>query len=157
MVNIFRNLLQHIREYCEEAAIHGPQHIVSQRLALYERLVSFLWCSCFLFQSKIIFYQATLFFVFYLIPFPKYKTSNISFSWQGYMVLHIHWRSRVWLPALYSIFGEMVLFTSLYGCRLVKLWCGPNTISSHYNLLQQQNCWEATRKCPIDPALERTK
>ena len=39
MVNIFRILLQHIKEYCEAAAIHGPQHIVSQRLSIIERLV----------------------------------------------------------------------------------------------------------------------
>ena len=38
MVNIFRILLQHVKEYCEEAAIHGPQHIVSPRLAIFERL-----------------------------------------------------------------------------------------------------------------------
>ena len=136
MVNIFCNLLQHVREYCEEAAIHGPQHIVSQRLALYERLVSFLWCSCFLFQSKIIFYQATLFFFFYLIPIHKYKTSNISLTWQGNMVLHIHWWSRLWLPTLHTIPGEMVLFSSLYGSRLIYLWCCPNTISGYYNLLK---------------------
>ena len=39
MVNIFRILLQHVKEYCEEAAIHGPQHIVSPQLAIGERLV----------------------------------------------------------------------------------------------------------------------
>ena len=39
MVNIFRILLQHVIEYCEEAAIHGPQHIVSPQLAIRERLV----------------------------------------------------------------------------------------------------------------------
>ena len=39
MVNVFKIILQHIKEYCEEAAIHGPQHIVSQRLAIFERLV----------------------------------------------------------------------------------------------------------------------
>ena len=33
-------ILQHIKEYCEQAAIHGPQHIVSQRLSRLERLVS---------------------------------------------------------------------------------------------------------------------
>ena len=38
---MFRILLRHIKEYCEEAAIHGPQHIVSQRLAIFERLVLF--------------------------------------------------------------------------------------------------------------------
>ena len=32
-------ILQHIKEYCQEAAIHGPQHIVNQRLAFFERLV----------------------------------------------------------------------------------------------------------------------
>ena len=41
MINIFWILLQHVKEYCEEAAIHGPQHIVSPRLAILERLVLF--------------------------------------------------------------------------------------------------------------------
>ena len=35
---VIRILLQHVKEYCEEAAIHGPQHIVSPRLAIFERL-----------------------------------------------------------------------------------------------------------------------
>ena len=39
MVNFLKIILQHIKEYCEQAAIHGPQHIVSQRLAIFERLV----------------------------------------------------------------------------------------------------------------------
>ena len=39
MVNVCRVILQHIKEYCEEAAIHGPQHIVAHRLAVFERLV----------------------------------------------------------------------------------------------------------------------
>ena len=39
MVNVCRAILQHIKEYCEEAAIHGPQHIVAHRLAVFERLV----------------------------------------------------------------------------------------------------------------------
>ena len=26
-------------EYCEQAAIHGPQHIVAERLTIFERLV----------------------------------------------------------------------------------------------------------------------
>ena len=39
MVNIFQTLLRHLKEYCQEAAIHGPQHIVSPRLAIFERLV----------------------------------------------------------------------------------------------------------------------
>ena len=41
MVNIFWILLRHVKEYGEEAAIHGPQHIVSIRLAILERLVLF--------------------------------------------------------------------------------------------------------------------
>ena len=41
MVNIIWILLRHVKEYCEEAAIHGPQHIVSPRLAILERLVLF--------------------------------------------------------------------------------------------------------------------
>ena len=39
MVNVCRLILRHIKEYCEEAAIHGPQHIVAHRLAIFERLV----------------------------------------------------------------------------------------------------------------------
>ena len=41
MVNILKLLLQHIKEYCEAAAIHGPQHIVSRNLTRLERLVSY--------------------------------------------------------------------------------------------------------------------
>ena len=41
MVNIFMHILQHIKEYCEQTAIHGPQHIVSERLTRLERLVSY--------------------------------------------------------------------------------------------------------------------
>ena len=91
-----------------------------------------------------------------LIQIHKYRASNISFSLQGHMVLHIPWRCGLWLFTLHSVFGEMVLFTSLYGCRLVKLWCCPNTISCHYNLLQQQNCGTTIRECAADPTLERT-
>ena len=40
MVNVCRLILRHIKEYCEEAAIHGPQHIVAHRLEIFERLVS---------------------------------------------------------------------------------------------------------------------
>ena len=40
MVNIFKLLLQHFKEFCQAAAIHGPQHIVGQRLAMFERLDS---------------------------------------------------------------------------------------------------------------------
>ena len=39
MVNIFKIILLHVKEYCEQAAIHGPQHIVSPRLNVIERLV----------------------------------------------------------------------------------------------------------------------
>ena len=39
LVYICKKILQHVREYCQEAAIHGPQHIVNQRLAIFERLV----------------------------------------------------------------------------------------------------------------------
>ena len=39
VVNILWILLRHVKEYCEGAAIHGPQHIVSPRLAILERLV----------------------------------------------------------------------------------------------------------------------
>ena len=41
MVNIFKHILTHVKEYCEQAAIHGPQHIVSERLSRLERLVSY--------------------------------------------------------------------------------------------------------------------
>ena len=43
-----RKILQHVKEYCDQAAIHGPQHFVSERLAIFERLVRFhcfvFWC-----------------------------------------------------------------------------------------------------------------
>ena len=39
MVQFYKKILQHVAEYCEQAAIHGPQHIVSERLTRYERLV----------------------------------------------------------------------------------------------------------------------
>ena len=39
MVNFCKLILQHVKEYCEQAAIHGPQHIVSERLLRLERLV----------------------------------------------------------------------------------------------------------------------
>ena len=39
MANFLKILLRHLKEYCEAAAIHGPQHIVSPRLAVIERLV----------------------------------------------------------------------------------------------------------------------
>ena len=41
MVNILKHILTHVKEYCEQAAIHGPQHIVSERLSRLERLVSY--------------------------------------------------------------------------------------------------------------------
>ena len=37
MVNFLKSILQHAKEYCEQAAIHGPQHIVSERLSKLER------------------------------------------------------------------------------------------------------------------------
>ena len=37
MVNFLKLILQHVKEYCEQAAIHGPQHIVSERLSKLER------------------------------------------------------------------------------------------------------------------------
>ena len=40
MVNFGKLILQHVKEYCEQAAIHGPQHIVSERLSRLERLVT---------------------------------------------------------------------------------------------------------------------
>ena len=40
MVNFLKLILQHVKEYCEQAAIHGPQHIVSERLTKLERLVT---------------------------------------------------------------------------------------------------------------------
>ena len=40
MVNFCKLILQHVKEYCEQAAIHGPQHIVSERLSRLERLVT---------------------------------------------------------------------------------------------------------------------
>ena len=39
MVRFYKKILQHVAEYCEQAAIHGPQHLVSERLTRYERLV----------------------------------------------------------------------------------------------------------------------
>ena len=38
MVNFCKLILLHVKEYCEQAAIHGPQHIVSERLSRLERL-----------------------------------------------------------------------------------------------------------------------
>ena len=35
-------VIQHLKEYCEQAAIAGPKHIVSQRLSRLERLVSYI-------------------------------------------------------------------------------------------------------------------
>ena len=48
MVNFCKLILQHVKEYCEQAAIHGPQHIVSERLSQLERLVT-MYCEqkCF--------------------------------------------------------------------------------------------------------------
>ena len=40
MVNFCKLILQHVKEYCEQAAIHGPKHIVSERLSRLERLVT---------------------------------------------------------------------------------------------------------------------
>ena len=40
MVNFLKLILQHVKEYCEQAAIHGPQHMVSERLTKLERLVT---------------------------------------------------------------------------------------------------------------------
>ena len=42
LILIFRVILQHVKEYCEQAAIHGPQHIVAERLLIFERLVTIL-------------------------------------------------------------------------------------------------------------------
>ena len=39
MVRFFKKILKHVAEYCEQAAIHGPQHIVAERLTILERLV----------------------------------------------------------------------------------------------------------------------
>ena len=39
--NLKMVIIQHIKEYCQQAAIHGPQHIVSERLSRLERLVSY--------------------------------------------------------------------------------------------------------------------
>ena len=39
MVRFFKKILKHVAEYCEQAAIHGPQHIVAERLTIFERLV----------------------------------------------------------------------------------------------------------------------
>ena len=39
MIRFGKTIMQHVKEYCEQAAIHGPQHIVAERLAIYERLV----------------------------------------------------------------------------------------------------------------------
>ena len=53
MVNVCRVILQHIKEYCEEAAIHGPQHIVAHRLAIFERLVPIQLASDFTVHDSI--------------------------------------------------------------------------------------------------------
>ena len=42
MVRFYKKILEHVAEYCEQAAIHGPQHIVSERLTRYERLVTII-------------------------------------------------------------------------------------------------------------------
>ena len=42
MVRFYKKVLEHVAEYCEQAAIHGPQHIVSERLTRYERLVTII-------------------------------------------------------------------------------------------------------------------
>ena len=42
MINLCKKIAEHIKEYCEAAGIHGPQHIVSQRLTIYERLASYV-------------------------------------------------------------------------------------------------------------------
>ena len=34
-----KKILRHVAEYCDQVAIHGLQHIVSERLTQYERLV----------------------------------------------------------------------------------------------------------------------
>ena len=39
VVYICEKIVQHVKEYCQQAAMHGPQHIVNQRLAIFERLV----------------------------------------------------------------------------------------------------------------------
>ena len=61
MVNIFKHILTHVKEYCEQAAIHGPQHIVSERLSRLERLVSYRlmaegWFPRSLFYSTVLLY-----------------------------------------------------------------------------------------------------
>ena len=141
MVDILRTSLRHVKEYCEEAAIHGPQHIVSPRLAIFERLALITPI-----ENKLS----------YIPLYHTFQYINISFSWQDNMVLHIHRWSRIWLPALHSVFREMVLFTCIYGCWLIKLWCSQNTISGYNNLLKQQNCWAAIGKRAINPTLEGT-
>ena len=40
MFNFWKKILEHVKDYCEEAAIHGLRHIVSQRLTIFERSVS---------------------------------------------------------------------------------------------------------------------
>ena len=40
MFKLWKKILEHVKDYCEEAAIHGLRHIVSQRLAIFERSVS---------------------------------------------------------------------------------------------------------------------
>ena len=42
MVRFFKIILQHVAEYCAQAAIHGPQHIVSERLSRFERFVTMI-------------------------------------------------------------------------------------------------------------------
>ena len=55
MVRFYKKIQQHVAEYCEQAAIHGPQHIVSERLTRYERLVinSNEKCLLFLYEYSI--------------------------------------------------------------------------------------------------------
>ena len=40
MFKLWKKILEHVKDYCEEAAIHGLRHIVSQRLTIFERSVS---------------------------------------------------------------------------------------------------------------------
>ena len=62
MVNVCRLILRHIKEYCEEAAIHGPQHIVAHRLAVFERLVPVQLASDICLEMIIAQLEATLVF-----------------------------------------------------------------------------------------------
>ena len=128
VVYFCKKILQHIKEYCQEAAIHGPQHIVNQRLAFFERLVLQRFKSTYYLFDYTLNIQEKRGFGLHFLP---QKNPSMKFQFinmiefpnheQDNLVLHIHWRNRLWLPSLHSIFRKMVLFASIHGYRLIYL------------------------------------